>query len=83
MFNAKLIIFYNISKTRLKAYINNIIYYFANYLYKVCILFKNFLHYNIFIKPIKTYFNYSNIGLLGQFLKLLIINRSFKAVHLV
>lgn len=33
--------------------------------YKLHILFEIFLHYNISIKPTKSYLNYPNIGFLG------------------
>lgn len=34
--------------------------------HKLCILFEIFLHYNISIKPTKSYLNYPDVGLLGQ-----------------
>lgn len=48
------------------------------------ILFKIFLEYNISIKPIKSYFNYFNVGLLGQwvnFLGLTISAKKLKAIR--
>ena len=52
-----------------RAYIDNIIYgakSLPDLLDKLRILFDIFLHYNISIKPTKSYLNYPDVGLLGQ-----------------
>ena len=52
-----------------RAYIDDIICggsSLDNLLHKLRILFEIFLHYNISIKPTKSYLNYPNVGLLGQ-----------------
>lgn len=51
------------------AYIDDIIYgakSLSDLLEKLCIFFNIFLKYNIYIKPIKSFLNYPNVGLLGQ-----------------
>lgn len=52
-----------------RAYIDDIIcgeISLDNFLHKLHALFEIFLHYNISIKPTKSYLNYPNVGLLGQ-----------------
>lgn len=52
-----------------RAYDDNIIYrarFFSDLLEKLRILFDIFFEYNISIKPTKSFFNYPNVGLLGQ-----------------
>lgn len=52
-----------------QAYINDIVCdttFVSELLAKLWILFNIFVNYNISIKPTKTFFNYPNIGLLGQ-----------------
>ena len=53
---------------------------------KLCILFEIFVTYNISIKPTKTFFNYPNIGLLGQevnILGLTIAKEKLNAIRLL
>ena len=70
-----------------RAYIDNIIYdgsSLDNLLHKLRALFEIFLHYNISIKPTKSYFNYPNVGLLGQqvnSLGLIISDEKLKAIR--
>lgn len=55
-------------------------------LYKLCILFKVFFHYNILIKSTKLYLNYLNIGFLDQqvkFLSLNILEKKLKVIWLL
>lgn len=50
----------------------------------MCILFNIFLEYNIYIKPTKFFFNYPNVGLLGQpvnLLSLTISKEKLKAIN--
>lgn len=69
-----------------RAYIDDIICSrtsLKNLLYKLCILFKIFLYYNIFIKLIKSYFNYSDISLFGQQLNFLELRNSDKKLKTI
>lgn len=72
---------------RAKTYIDNIICgesFLSNLLRKLRALFKIFLHYNISIKPTKSYLNHLNIGFVGQqvnFLGLTISNKKLKAIY--
>lgn len=53
----------------IQAYIDDIIYdrsFLTNLFCILQVLFKIFLHCNIFIKLIKSYFNYPNISFLNQ-----------------
>lgn len=55
--------------TWIRAYVDDIIYRarsFSDLLKKLHILFEIFLEYNISIKPTKSFFNYPDVGLLGQ-----------------
>lgn len=55
-------------------YVNNIICNaksLDNFLFKLHILFKIFIAYKILIKPTKLFFNYPNVGLLGEYIDFL------------
>lgn len=71
------------------AYIDDIVYggsSLPDLLYKLRILFEIFLHYNISIKPTKSYLNYVDVGLLGQrfdFLGLTTSSEKLKAMRLL
>ena len=72
-----------------KAYINNIICgetSLKDLFHKLRILFEIFLHYNISIKPTKSYLNYPDVGLFGQqvnSLGLTTSDKKLKAVRLL
>ncbi len=72
-----------------KAYIDDIICggtSLEDFLRKLRILFEIFLHYNISIKPTKSYLNYPDVGLLGQqvnSLGLITSDEKLKAVRLL
>ena len=73
-----------------RAYVNNIIYRaksLSDLLDKLRILFDIFLKYNISIKPIKSFLNYPDVGLLGQQVNSLgptILEEKLKAIkHLI
>ena len=72
-----------------RAYINDIICggsSLDDLLHQLRILFEIFLHYNISIKPTKSYLNYPDIGLLGQqvnFLGLTTSDKNLKAIRLL
>lgn len=58
----------------------------SDFLAKFRIFFNIFVDYNIFIKPIKTFFNYPNVGFLGQrvnSLGLTTAEDKFKAIQLL